>query len=59
MKKIPYIVSMLFVALLGASAAIVGQSVAAEAPKANCVTSFDYSKMSDEQYRTLFPESPR
>ena len=61
MTTIRYTVSMLFVALLGASAAVVGQSVAAdkasEVPLANCVTTFDYDAMSQQERDRLFPES--
>lgn len=61
MTKTHYIVSMLFVALVSASATAIGQSGAAETsrepPKGNCVTSFDYDKLSPQERENLFPES--
>lgn len=62
MTKIRYAVSMLFVALFSASAVVVGQSVAAEAPQstevptAGCVTTLDYDKMTEQERDRLFPD---
>lgn len=51
-----YILSMLFVAGVSASAVMVGQSVAAEKPTTNCVSIIDYERLSQEELDKLIVE---
>ena len=54
MKKVSFVASMLLVALSTAGAMVAGQSFA-EPAKSNCVSTYDYSKLTPAQIKELFP----